>query len=77
MIKRLFDIFVCLLLLTFSPVLLIVAILVRINLGRPILYTQKRPGLNGAVFKLIKFRTMLDAIGKEGNQLPDEQRMTL
>ncbi len=59
-IKRLQD-FLCALLaiIVFSPVLLIVAILVRIKLGSPILFTQKRPGRNGRIFKLYKFRTML------------------
>lgn len=77
MIKRLFDLFVSLnALLVLLPVLLIVAILVRIKLGSPILFTQARPGLNGEVFNMMKFRTMLDATDKQGNQLPDEQRMT-
>ena len=77
MIKRLFDFFVSLsALLVLLPVLLFVAILVRRKLASPILFTQARPGLNGTVFKLMKFRTMLDATDKQGNQLPDDQRMT-
>ena len=77
MIKRLFDLFVSLsALLVLLPVLLVVAILVRRKLGSPILFTQGRPGLNGVVFKMMKFRTMLDATDKQGNQLPDDQRMT-
>ena len=77
MIKRLFDVFVSVgVLLILLPVLLVVAILVRIKLGSPILFTQARPGLNGKVFNMMKFRTMLDATDKQGNQLPDEQRMT-
>ncbi|MCF6439039.1 sugar transferase [Pseudoalteromonas luteoviolacea] len=59
-----------------SPVILLVAILIRLKLGGPILFTQSRPGLNGKIFKMMKFRTMLDAQDKDGNLLPDEQRMT-
>lgn len=66
--------FFCLVLL--SPILLIVALLVRLKLGSPILFTQDRPGLDGQVFKMMKFRTMLDDKDKAGNLLPDEQRMT-
>jgi lipopolysaccharide/colanic/teichoic acid biosynthesis glycosyltransferase len=55
---------------------LVTAILVRSKLGSPILFTQDRPGLNGEVLKMVKFRTMLDATDKQGNQLPDSQRMT-
>ena len=77
MIKRLFDVFVSVgVLLILLPVLLVVAILVRIKLGSPILFTQARPGLNGKVFNMMKFRTMLDATDKQGDQLPDDQRMT-
>lgn len=75
--KRLFDFIVALsafaLLL---PVIAIVAILVRAKLGSPILFTQDRPGLNGNVFKMMKFRTMLDGKDKHGNLLPDDERMT-
>lgn len=75
--KRLFDLLVGLsALLVLLPVLLVVAILVRRKLGSPILFTQARPGLNGEVFKMMKFRSMLDAVDKQGNQLPDDQRMT-
>ena len=77
MIKRLFDVFVSVgILLVLLPVLLVIALLVRIMLGSPILFTQKRPGLNGKFFNMIKFRTMLDATDKQGIQLPDGQRMT-
>jgi lipopolysaccharide/colanic/teichoic acid biosynthesis glycosyltransferase len=77
MIKRLFDLFVSLsALLVLLPVLLVVALMVRIKLGSPILFTQNRPGLYGEVFKMMKFRTMLDATDKQGSQLPDDQRMT-
>ena len=77
MIKRLFDFIVALCaLLTLLPVIIVVATLIRFKLGSPILFTQNRPGLNGDIFKMMKFRTMLDAKDKQGNLLPDEQRMT-
>ncbi|WP_351059646.1 sugar transferase, partial [Psychrobacter sp. TB20-MNA-CIBAN-0197] len=50
--------------------------LMRIKLGSPIFFTQDRPGLNGKVFKMMKFRSMLDAKDKHGNLLPDNERMT-
>ena len=75
--KRLFDFVVALCaLLTLLPVIIVVAALIRFKLGSPILFTQNRPGLNGDIFKMMKFRTMLDAKDKQGNLLPDEQRMT-
>lgn len=58
------------------PVLLIVALTVRINLGSPVIFTQDRPGLGGKIFKIKKFRTMTDERDKEGNLLPDEERLT-
>ncbi|MBS6041954.1 MAG: sugar transferase [Clostridium baratii] len=77
LIKRLFDIlFSLLVLIMLSPVFLIVAILVRINLGSPILFTQERIGLNNDVFKMYKFRTMKDGKDKNGNLLPDSERLT-
>ncbi|WP_417559368.1 sugar transferase [Marinomonas sp.] len=75
--KRLFDFTSAFLgLLALSPVIIVVALLIRIKLGSPILFTQDRPGLNGHVFKMMKFRSMLDAKDKQGNLLPDNQRMT-
>lgn len=75
--KRLFDFTSAFLgLLALSPVIIVVAILIRFKLGSPILFTQDRPGLNGHVFKMMKFRSMLDAKDKQGNLLPDEERMT-
>jgi len=75
--KRLFDFIVALCaLLTLLPVIIVVAALIRFKLGSPILFTQNRPGLNGDIFKMMKFRSMLDAKDKRGNLLPDEQRMT-
>jgi lipopolysaccharide/colanic/teichoic acid biosynthesis glycosyltransferase len=58
------------------PVMLVVAILVRIQLGKPVLFAQKRPGLNSRIFTLYKFRTMNDARDGQGNLLPDAQRIT-
>lgn len=76
-VKRTIDI-ICsgLGLIVFSPILLITAVLIRIKLGSPIFFTQDRLGKDGKVFKMIKFRTMLDAVDKWGEPLPDEERMT-
>lgn len=76
-IKRPQD-FLCALLATIvlSPVMLITALLVRIKLGSPVLFTQERPGLNGKIFKLYKFRTMTDKKDEKGNLLSDDKRMT-
>lgn len=70
--------FLCALLacIVLSPVLLIVAILVRVKLGTPVMFSQERPGLNGEIFKLYKFRTMTSETDENGNLLPDEQRLT-
>lgn len=75
--KRLFDFIVALCaLLTLLPVIIVVAVLIRFKLGSPILFTQNRPGLNGKVFKMMKFRSMLDGKDNHGNLLPDNERMT-
>jgi len=75
--KRIFDFLVALFaLLTLLPVVIVVAVLIRFKLGSPILFTQDRPGLNGKIFKMMKFRSMLDAKDKQGNLLPDDERMT-
>ena len=76
-VKRAIDI-VCsgLGLIVLSPIIIISAILIRKYLGSPIFFTQDRIGKDGKVFKMIKFRTMLDATDKYGNQLPDEERLT-
>ena len=76
-VKRAIDI-VCsgIGLIVLSPILVIASILIRKNLGSPIFFTQDRIGKDGKVFKMIKFRTMLDATDKYGNQLPDEERLT-
>ncbi len=76
-VKRPQDILCALLaLLVLSPILLITALLVRVKLGSPVIFKQKRPGLNGKIFTLYKFRTMTDARDKDGNLLPDEVRLT-
>lgn len=75
--KRLIDFILSLIaLIILSPILLIVAILVRIKLGAPVIFKQKRPGLNEKIFTLYKFRTMTDAKDEHGNLLPDEIRLT-
>ena len=75
--KRFFDFIVAMgALLTLLPIIIVVAVLIRFKLGSPILFTQDRPGLNGKVFKMMKFRTMLDGKDKHGNLLPDNERMT-
>ncbi|AQY65114.1 sugar transferase [Pseudomonas veronii] len=75
--KRLFDIFASAIgLILLSPVILIVAFLIRRKLGSPVLFRQVRPGIHGKPFDMIKFRTMRDAIDDQGNPLPDAERMT-
>ena len=76
-IKRPQD-FLCALaaIIVLSPIMLITAILVRTKLGSPIIFKQERPGLNGKIFTLYKFRTMTDKKDENGNLLPDEIRLT-
>lgn len=76
-IKRLLDIVLSgAALVILSPVLLITAVLVRIKLGSPVVFTQERPGKDEKVFKLHKFRSMTDARDANGNLLPDKERLT-
>ena len=76
-IKRSIDFVLSLIaIIILSPVLAIVALLVRIKLGGPVLFKQKRPGLNEKVFTMYKFRTMTDERDSEGELLPDEVRLT-
>ena len=63
-------------LIVLSPVFLMLAILVRAKLGSPVIFKQERPGLNGRIFTLYKFRSMSDARDENGNLLPDEVRLT-
>ncbi len=75
-VKRMFDLIVggtALLLLL--PVLLVVAALIRVTLGSPVLFRQQRPGLGGRPFTMLKFRTMADSRGSNGELLPDEMRL--
>ncbi|ONN43587.1 sugar transferase [Enterococcus mundtii] len=75
--KRALDIcFSALALVVFSPVLLIVALLVKIKLGSPIIFKQDRPGKDEVIFSMYKFRTMRDAKDANGNDLPDNVRLT-
>lgn len=75
--KRAFDLIAAsAMLILFSPLLLTVALVVRMRLGRPVLFVQQRPGLNGVPFLMCKFRTMRDAVDREGRPLPDAERLT-
>ena len=77
MLKRAFDIAASAsALIVLSPVLAITAHKVKKELGSPVLFRQTRPGLHGKPFEMIKFRTMKDATDKEGNALPDSERLT-
>ena len=76
-VKRLLDIMCSgVALIVLSPVLLITAILVRVKLGSPVLFSQERPGKDERIFRLYKFRTMTDERDENGNLLPDEVRLT-
>ena len=76
-IKRLLDILISFTgIVVLSPVLLSLCILVRTKLGSPVLFSQQRPGKNGKIFKLYKFRSMTDERDEEGNLLSDEVRLT-
>lgn len=63
-------------LILLSPVLVVTGVLVKLKLGSPVLFTQDRPGLDGKIFRLYKFRSMSDVRDEDGNLLPDSQRMT-
>lgn len=76
-IKRILDLILSLMaLIVLMPLMIIIGILVRINLGSPIIFKQKRPGKNEKIFTLYKFRTMIDKRDIDGNLLPDEYRLT-
>lgn len=76
-IKRILDVILSGVVLILSgPLLLSIALAVKLNLGNPVFFMQNRPGKNGKVFKLYKFRTMLDSKDKNGNLLSDEERLT-
>src|SRR5690554_775491 len=75
--KRMLDLVLSLIaLVLLSPVMLIVTILVKINLGSPVIFKQERPGLNGKIFTLYKFRSMKNEVDKNGVLLPNEKRIT-
>lgn len=76
-IKRPQD-FVCALLasILLSPIFIVIVILVKIKLGSPVIFSQDRPGLNGKIFKMYKFRSMTNETDEMGRLLPDEQRLT-
>ena len=77
MTKRIFDILIAsILLILSSPIILLVALLVRCNLGAPIFFRQKRPGLHGAIFQIIKFRTMQEIVDQNGGVIADSGRIT-
>lgn len=77
MIKRLFDIVVSLIgLLILSPIIWFVGRKIAKNLGRPVIFKQQRPGFNGNIFEMAKFRSMRDALDEQGNPLPDNERLT-
>jgi lipopolysaccharide/colanic/teichoic acid biosynthesis glycosyltransferase len=74
--KRLFDFFVALAaLLTLLPVLLVLYVIIAIKMGIPVFFVQARPGMQGNIFKMVKFRSMTDAKGTDGELLPDAQRL--
>lgn len=76
--KRIFDLLLTIPgLLVLSPMILFVALFVRMKLGSPLFFRQVRPGLNGKPFTMLKFRTMTDEIDNQGRLLPDDQRLTL
>ncbi|PTP03438.1 sugar transferase [Vibrio splendidus] len=75
--KRIIDFIASLIaLILISPIMLITAFLIKKKLGSPILFSQQRPGLNSKPFNMLKFRSMKDAVDNNGNQLPDEERLT-
>ncbi len=76
-LKRPMDVILSLMaIIVLSPVLIIVAVLVRLKLGSPVLFKQKRPGLNEKIFTMYKFRTMTDEKDEIGEPLPDSVRLT-
>lgn len=76
-IKRFLDLFLSLFaIILFSPLLIILALLIKIKIGSPVIFKQRRPGKNEEIFYLYKFRTMTEEKDKEGNYLPDDLRIT-
>jgi sugar transferase EpsL len=76
-LKRLFDIVLAsMAIVMFSPVLLFVALIIRLRLGGPVIFQQQRPGLRAVPFMVYKFRTMIEGYDSRGGLLPDSERMT-
>jgi sugar transferase EpsL len=77
MIKRIFDILVSIFaLICLLPIILVISLLIIADMGMPVLFTQVRPGLNGNLFRIIKFRTMSNERGSDGELLTNSQRTT-
>lgn len=77
MFKRILDIIIALFaLIILAPIMLVTALLICKKLGNPVLFTQARPGLNGNIFNMLKFRSMRDELDSNGNVLPDSERLT-
>lgn len=77
MMKRFFDFFVSFIaVLILSPLLVVIVVMVYLSMGRPIFFSQERPGLNSKVFKMYKFRSMSNELNVDGNLLPDNLRLT-
>jgi lipopolysaccharide/colanic/teichoic acid biosynthesis glycosyltransferase len=76
-IKRLIDIILSLCtIIILSPVLIVISLLVKVNLGSPVIFKQKRPGLHEKIFVMYKYRSMTDEKDQDGNLLPDDRRLT-
>ena len=74
--KRVFDLVVSMLaLICLFPIFIVLYLVIAVKMGRPVFFTQVRPGLNGKTFKMVKFRSMTDARDENGQLLPDEQRL--
>ncbi|HEY9161938.1 MAG TPA: sugar transferase [Desulfomonilia bacterium] len=76
-LKRLLDLMISIpVLIILSPLMLVVALLVKFKIGSPVIFKQDRPGMNGRIFTLYKFKTLLDLYDENGNLLPDKDRLT-
>jgi lipopolysaccharide/colanic/teichoic acid biosynthesis glycosyltransferase len=75
--KRVFDLVVAAVAVALlAPLMLAIVVAIRLCLGKPVLFVQERPGLHGVPFRIVKFRTMRDAVDAEGRPLPDGERLT-
>jgi sugar transferase EpsL len=76
-LKRILDLMISIpVLIILSPLMLLVALLVKVKIGSPVIFKQDRPGMNGEVFTLYKFKTLLDLYDENGDYLPDKDRLT-